>query len=392
LTHKDYQNYLLSILIVSSSLKVVLSYYNFPFDITLLVLFLMAVDIFYTAIVQKKILFKKEEIVYVFLIFSFFLFAALSIFYTPSTLGGTKFFLMLIPLVGFIYTKFIKELNLKILFRILLYLMIPLSIWFIVSKYLLWNDLGYLGLSINTEKFNPLRNSYLNFGYLMGITCLLSLDLLKKPLIIFLFCILIILGLGSRGALIFLLSTVFIVYFKQIVFFIKKMKVKKSFFTFILLSFLPFLILILVFLDKIERIIGFGFSRFTSLLNASNDESVLGRLHHYMYVIDEGLTLQGLSIGHGLGSFGINYLKEDTLAYPHNIFLEAWYEMGFFAMCLLICFFILPFFHLKRKQILIALALFAFFNAMKTLSFYNDRNLFILFGLLIFNKQFYSKK
>ncbi|MBJ6368157.1 hypothetical protein [Snuella sedimenti] len=390
-THKKYQNYLFALLVVSGSLKVVLSYYNFPYDITLFILFLIVVDIFYISFIKRRIVFKKVEVIYIFIILIFYLIAGLSILYTPSTLGYEKFFLMLIPLTGFLYTKFIKELNLKILFRILLYIMLPLSFWFILFKFLLWNDISFIEFRTDTLRFNPLRNTYLNFGYLMGLMCILSLKFFKKPMLIFILGIIAMLGLGSRGALLFLFFSIAIVYFKQIVFFFNNLKLKKSFFNFLFLSFIPIPIFIVVFFDKIEKLIGFGFSRFISLLNASSDESVLGRLNHYFYVIDEGLTIHGLTIGNGLASFGISYLKEDILAYPHNIFLEAWYELGFIAMCLLALFFILPFFHLKRKQILFAIALFAFLNAMKTLSFSTDRNLFILFGVLLFHKELKDK-
>ncbi|GGD16864.1 hypothetical protein GCM10011368_18540 [Hyunsoonleella pacifica] len=126
--------------------------------------------------------------------------------------------------------------------------------------------------------------------------------------------------------------------------------------------------------------------RFSSLINASEDESLLGRLDQYSFVLTEGIKAQGLTIGYGLGSFNIDYTNESDLGYPHNIFLEAWYELGFIAMCLLIIFFVTPFFHLKRNNVVYTLALFAFLNAMKTLSFSTDRNLFIFFGIMLFYK------
>lgn len=392
ITHKKYQNYLLALLIVSGSLKVTLAYYNFPYDITLLIIFLIVIDIFYIGLINKKIVFRKTEAIYIFIILSFYLIAGLSITYTSSSLGIKKLFLMFIPLLGFLYTKFIKELNLKILFRILLYVMLPLSFWFVLFKFFLWNSLDFIEFRTDSLRFNSLRNSYLNFGYLMGLMCILSLKFSKKPLLIFILGILAILGLGSRGALLFLFLSIIIVYFKKIIFYIDKFKIEKHILNFLFFSFIPILISIVVFFDKIEKIIGYGFARFTSLVNIVNDQSLSGRLEHYLYVIEEGITIQGLSIGNGLGSFGINYLKKDILAYPHNIFLEAWYELGFFAMCLLGVFFILPFFHLKRKQILYAIAFFAFLNAMKTLSFSTDRNLFILFGILIFHKEILEKR
>ncbi|MDD7885921.1 O-antigen ligase [Flavivirga sp. 57AJ16] len=298
---------------------------------------------------------------------------------------------MLIPVIGFVYVKFIDEIDLKILYKALLYIIIPLSIWFVAFKYFLYNNAPFFDFRTDRTLFMPLRNSYLNFGYILGVLSILSIKYSKNPFLIILVCSILILALGSRGALLFLMISLFIVYFKELVLFFKNLKIKKRILRFILFSFVPFVCLLLIYYDKLKGAIEYGLIRFTSLLNASSDKSLLGRIDQYYYVIKEGFKPQGLTIGYGLGSFGLNYTHEEKLAYPHNIFLEAWYELGFFAMCLLIVLFVFPFFHLKREQVLKTLALFAFFNAMKTLSFSTDRNLFILFGILIFHKEICQK-
>lgn len=390
ISHKKYQNYLLSLLIISGSLKVFLTYYNFPFDITIIILSLIVFDILYT-LNKRKTRLTKTELFYVLNISVFYLIAIVSLIYTPIFyLGLQKFLLMLIPITGFFYVKVIKELNLKVLYNVLIYIIIPFSLWFILFKYLLWHDSNFLGFNIDVTRFNPLRNSYLSFGYQIGLLTILSFKYSRYPFFITILSLSIILILGSRGALLFLILSLFIVYFKQILFYTKNFKIKKRILNFLFFSIIPILGLIVLYQEKIKKLLEYGLIRFTSLIHASSDESLLGRFDQYSYIIGEALSLQGVSIGFGLGSFGINYSGINELTYPHNIFLEAWYEMGFFAMCVLMAFFILPFFHLKRKQILLALALFAFFNAMKTLSFSTDRCLFILFGILIFNKEFVS--
>ncbi|WP_299548813.1 O-antigen ligase family protein [Seonamhaeicola sp.] len=392
LSHSKYQNVLLSLLIISGSLKVFLTYYEFPIDITVLILGLVLIDFFYVLFTKKASLsLNKNSVFYIFTILLFYLIAVISLAFTPSFfLGIKKICLMLIPLIGFFYVRVIKILDLRVLYKILVYMAIPLAVWFIILKYFLWNNSPHFDFRTDAVRFNPLRNSYLSFGYLMGILSILSLKYSKIPFFVFLFATSIILGLGSRGAFVFLILSCFIVYFKQIYFFFKNLRIKKTILQIVVFSFIPIIGVLFFYHEKIKVLFDYGLIRFTSLINASEDESLLGRIDQYSYVFQEGLSFQGLSVGFGLGSFGLNYSNHFGLSHPHNIFLEAWYELGFFAMCLLVAFFVLPFFHLKRKQIFLALALFAFFNAMKTLSFSTDRNLFILFAILFFNKESYE--
>lgn len=388
MSHSKYQNFLLSLLLLSGGLKVFLSYYKFPFDFTVLVLGFIVIDIFLTLAFKAALVLSKTDVFYVVIVVLFYFITTISLAFTPSfTLGLQKITLMLIPLISFFYVKIIKYIDLSILYKTLLYGIVPIAIWFVVLKYFLWNTSVYFDFRTDADRFGPLRNSYLSFGYLLGVLSILSLNHSKKPLIIILMSALIILGLGSRGALLFLVLTLLIVYFEQWYLFFKNLKIKKRTLNYLALSLVPIAFALIFYFDKLKVVFEYGLIRFTSLINATDDSSLLGRFDQYKFTISECFSLKGFTTGYGLGSFGLNYLNDHSLVHPHNIFLEAWYELGFFAMCLLIVFFILPFFHLRRKQVLFALALYALLNAMKTLSFSLDRNLFILFAILIFHKK-----
>ncbi|WP_411029404.1 O-antigen ligase family protein [Spongiimicrobium sp. 3-5] len=392
LKHKIYQNYLLTLFLVSGALKVFLDYYDYPFNLTTQLLVLILLDIGYCFLVSKTIKLGNSDLFYLLLLLLFYVLAGLSLFYTKSdNFAYKKFIYMIIPLTGFIYVKFIKELDLRVLYKVLIYIIIPLAIWFILFKYLLWDNTGVMSFLVDKTKFGPLRHEYLNFGFLIGLFALLSIQFSKKPAFAILASVVLILGLATRGALIFLSLTFFIIYFQKITSFFVLLRVKKRTLKNLALVIFPLILLGLVFIEKISNALYFGLARFSSLINIGQDSSALERLNQYIYVIEEGLTFQGLTIGYGLGSFGINYVGVDESAYPHNVFLEAWYEMGFFSMCILILFFLSPF-KLNKSNLLKSLALFALLNAMKSHSFAYDRNLFVLFGILIFHGYNYGVK
>lgn len=384
--HKTYQNYLLAILVISGALKVALDYYDYPFDITFQILSLIFIDIIYCCLIDsKRPRINKNDLVFILLILLFYCSAIFSLLYTSSvSFAYKKVLLMTIPLISLLYVKLIKKLDLIVLYKLLHYVILPAAVWFILFKYLLWNNSNLLSFLIDKPKFSPLRQEYLNFGVLIGLYSLLSIEFSKKPLVSILISVLLILGIASRGALIFLVLTYLIIYYSRITNFIFNLKVKKHIIKSLILVLIPVFILGLFFIEAINKALYYGLARMSSLINIESDTSALGRLDQYLYVIKEGITLKGLFFGHGIGSFGMDYVGIDESAYPHNIFLEAWYEMGFISMCILLLFFLLPF--MLNKPILYkSLAFFALLNAMKSLSFAYDRNLFILFGILIFH-------
>ena len=392
LSHKKYQNYLLAFLLISGTLKIPLGYYEFPYDITVILLSLILIDIFYCAFSLKSLSIKKIELFYILAVLLFSFIALTSILYSSSyILGFEKFLYMMIPLIGFIYMKFINTIYLSILYKLLLYLVIPIAIWFIFFKYLLWETHGFMGVFIDKSQFGDIRNSYLTIGYSLGIMALLSIKLSKKPLVVILFSIILFLGLGSRGALIFLILSLILTYYNNVIVFFAKFKIRKKTLKHILFILIPLIISSSIYFERIEKALNYGLNRFYLLMEFSSDKSSLGRIDQYAYVLEKGVTFQGLTVGHGLGSFGLDYAEiSNKVSYPHNVLLESWYEMGLFSMIILAIILFTPFF-LKRPYLIKSLAIFAVLNAFKSSSFAYDRYLFILIGLLIFHEGFYAR-
>lgn len=87
-----------------------------------------------------------------------------------------------------------------------------------------------------------------------------------------------------------------------------------------------------IILDATES----GLSRFLMLFESDKGQSVSARvkmISDAIYHIERSPVF-----GHGLGSYGLIVYGEDFRAYPHNGFLEIWFESGVFGLLLFITF------------------------------------------------------
>ena len=179
--HYRIQNCILWLLVISGALKPLLIYYNLKPDLTLLVLIAMILDIFFVIISRIKIFFERIKLVFLILIVAFYTLCLISLLYSPSPdYGMEKAFYMIIPCLGFIYPFFLRKLDLGMLYNMIFFLVVPVSLWFILFKFLLYNDGGFLNQIINRNRFLELRQDYLNLGYLLGILVLMAKQFSKK--------------------------------------------------------------------------------------------------------------------------------------------------------------------------------------------------------------------
>ena len=105
-------------------------------------------------------------------------------------------------------------------------------------------------------------------------------------------------------------------------------KVRKKIVDRILIGVLTLTPLILYFNDKFLSIFKIGLYRFSEILSPVQ-EGHHSRFEYFSFAI-EGIFDSVFSIlfGHGIGSFGYLFNGIDEKDFPHNIFLEAWFEMG----------------------------------------------------------------
>lgn len=385
LSYEHFQNVLLWLLITSGAIKPFFVYLNAPFDWTLLVFLLVVLDIIFSLkLRQKAISVNKEKLLVISLLSVLCFVILISLTYTPSSsFSIEKTYLFSINILFFSYPLFIKRINWELQYKLFLILLVPLVIWFILFKALYFSSLNS-GYRIVNIRFYDIRRNYLGFGMCLCLLTFIQVYL-KKPIWVSIFSILLLFGLGARGALIFLLFALIIWRWKSFLNKILNFRIKtKALRTIIIaLVFLP--IVVISQYEKISNFLYLGAVRFQSLFKASADNSVQGRIERISFALENIFdSVSTFLFGNGIGSFGILYTGKDVREYPHNIFLEILFELGIFALLLFILFLFLPFLF-KRLLFLKFVALFFLLNAMKSGDLVGLWLLFFFIGLLVFN-------
>ncbi|SHI49933.1 O-antigen ligase family protein [Pseudozobellia thermophila] len=383
--YTTFQNILLWLLMTSGIIKPFFSYLNVPFDWTFVIFVIVTLDIIYNLITRnRQIVLNKEKLFMVAILLVLYLLILISLFYTPSkNFSIVKSFLFSINVLFFIYPLFIKALDLNLQYKLFLFILLPITLWFIIAKTLYFSPLnsGYRLVSI---RFYDIRKFYLGFG--MGLCILTILQVyLKKNNLVGALSIVLLLGLGARGALIFLVVTLLVWKWKSLLAKIMDFRIKRKVLNNIIAASTILSIILITQYEKIYNFLYLGLIRFTSLFQIGEDKSVLGRIERITFTIDYIFSsLSTFLFGNGIGSFGIIYSGQDIREYPHNIFLEVLFELGIFFLLLFLVFLFLPFFY-KRKIVFKLLVFYFLLNALKSGDLIGLWLLFAFMGLLVFN-------
>lgn len=385
ISYTSFQNVLLWLLITAGPIKPLFIFLEIPIDWTFFVFALVVIDIAFNTFLRKKsIRINKEKLIMIGLLAVLYAIIVLSLTYTQSAnFAFEKALFFSINVLFFIYPLFIVRLDLKLFHKLFLYIFLPIAFWFIVSKALYFTPYNS-GNRLIGIKFYEIRRNYLGFGMGLGILFILQIHL-KKSFYLCGLTLICLFGLAARGALIFLLLTVLIWKWKSILSRINRIKLKRKMLR--ALGVVAFLLPI-VLITQYEKIMGFlsvGLLRFQSLIEINTDKSMLGRFDRLTFALETIFSsISTFFFGEGIGSFGVLYTGVDVREYPHNIFLEAWFELGIFFLILLVIFLIFPFM-LNRKSFLKALIVYCLFNALKSGDLIGLWLLFFFIGLLVFN-------
>ncbi len=339
-------------------------------DLVLLALILAVLDIIVHTFLGERHL-KRPFLLGLMIILGFYGYLLLSNFYSSSTSYAITKSINFVPnLVFFIYAAFVSRINMRLFIKGYALVLIPLAFFFIYMKSILWTvD------NTATSTFMELRNYYLAIGFHLGILFFLCLHYMKKLWLLGVVLFLLIAS-SARGALLFALLTFLLVEYKR--FF--TIRLKRKHLSLAALSLTALVPLVIVFRKQIYGLLDNAIYRFTVLFQEGG-ASAQGRIERMQYAITESFSSVGTSIfGHGIGSFGMEYSGVDIRSYPHNLFLELLFELGFIGLILIIALFVLVAYCApKGNQLLLAIFLFTFFNAMKS---FNLTDLWILFSIM----------
>ena len=391
LNHSFVQNTILIMLLISGTLKPFLNTFFINFDITLFMFFVVLFDIIYSLNIGVKL--NKNKIIFLLCLALFYILIVISLIYTKSPKYSYIKTINFIPyLIYFIYPLFIGELIWSKILKILMVFILPLSIWFIIYRYYYWTD-AFIAVRLKRDGFYNLRSMYLGIGSFLGFGALLVYFLNYKKIILFLLLGLLI-ATGARGALFF---TLLIIFSHKLTGFWNRLRkrypVKLSSRN-ITIIFCIFIVSIVIYLKGFlkEGVLKYGFARLYSLFNFSNDDSAMGRLNRFGFAIEKIFDNPfSILFGNGIGSFGIMYINKDIREYPHNIYIESWFELGLIGLLVIVFFTLLPFF-LKRTLIYKILVIYFLLNAQKTGCLSDLWVLFALYGILVFNPIMKLKK
>lgn len=385
INYSTYQTFILWLLIVSGPLKSMFTYFYLDFNFTLFAFILATVDILVGITFRRhEILLTKESMFSLLMLFCIFAITAISLIYTESEFYAyEKSAIFTVNILFFIYPLFITSIDLEKLYKWLLWIFLPVAIMFVLARFLYFSDLN-ADKSLIRYEFYLIRQHYLGLSTTTAALVLL-LVYLKKPLIYTIVALLTLIGLGGRGAFLFLIFTLFIWKFDQIINFGASFKIRKKHLTFSIISIGALAVSIYYFFDKIFAVIKFGLLRFKTLLDPSADRSTRGRIERLEYTFDSIIAAPWKFVfGEGIGSFGILYTGVDGREYPHNIYLEVLFELGLAGLIPFIFFTIVPFWY-KRNAFYMALMLYFFLNALKSGDLTSIWILFLTYGLVVFN-------
>jgi len=385
--HINFQNVLIAIVILSGVLNNFVNAYLFSINVTLFTFIIVLLDIFYN-IFSKNIFLSTKYIFILLAIFLFYCLMIVSLVYSPSqSYKYTKSINFIINILLFTYPIFIRELKLDKIMRIIKWTAIFLSIFFIYERYRYWLPSNYSIRGSNNFSF-----VHLGIGVNLSIT--LIYESFKKKWITVMLLLSLLIGMGSRGSFLFSVLTLLIFHYKYFIYRLFNFKLKKQ--QLYLLTIVIFVLSVILYKyhEKISEVIALGVGRFESLINFSEDKSALGRLYHYEVALNNIFTnIFTILLGFGIGSFGIITHNQDIRWYPHNIFLEAWFELGIFGMILLMIIILRPFFtRTKGDNKLKAMYTFLFFEAMKSSNISDLWILFLFLSIfLVYRKTFLNE-
>jgi len=390
---------ILAFYLVSGEIKIIyplLYISNIP-DITLisamLLVLIMIYDMQYTL---KQISIKHLELIVILILFYFFIIFSLgysssdAYSLTKSVNFGTVVLAFLFPLLTQKFNKdfFIHSLTLFIFIISIIFLNFYIS-------YI--NRDNLLVLNMSSEEVVKLTVGYLSIAILNGIIILYyffkknQIFWIQWSIVITAFIFLV--ASGGRGPLLIVLLILGVYLFYQLILSLICFKIKKLILPIVVVSTLIGGFFLLVSTNNIEsnsrvfKLFKNSMERFETLQNSQGGgKSAYSRVLYMKFSIDK-INQQPIW-GYGIGSFGFEYNNIDEKDYPHNIFLEVWFELGIVPLLLFLLFFYTVYRHILSVKCYWCMVIYFYFflNILKSDSLIDIRMLASFFGVFLLVK------
>lgn len=396
--------YLYLLYFFSGIIKTFLIYFgiSLPIDFTFLVAVLIILSLIPEYFSGKiNIIFSTGKIFPVFFICVFFLWIVISLLHTPSpvySIQKTLFFTT--NLIAF-FVPLITNFNIRKFLKLFLLLLPVIAVlvfvtFFEVEKNDFRSDLYY-----NIKGLFLTVSGIAGIGFLIIVTSgekIFNLKIINYLVAGILFFLIVL--FGARGPLFFVIIVLLVFAAYKIPTLKISLKVTRNGILMTLTLILLVLTIgghyIIKYYDHLDILLNRTFERSMLIIGNFGDSGSMGksvdiRVDQFKFslsVIFENFN--NFLIGNGIGSFGIMESGIDGRAYPHNIILEIWFELGFFGV-LLFLFFLISVFLRKIKNIKfisVFVLLYILLNMFKSYSIIDIRNYFTFFAFYIHYRNF----
>lgn len=363
-------------MLLSGALKPYIFTYVGHFDIVLFVAILA-----FLYILKNRGMLNKTILDPAIVLFLFTTYIVISWTYSSShSYVFSKTFSYCLNILFFTFPFFLKQINVKQWMWLYGIVLIPLTYFFIQMKAILWTSLA------PDDSFMDLKSNYLALGYHLGVLLIL-LNYYKQNIALQILVLVLLFASSARGPLLFALITLIVLNIQNAKALFYNL-IKRFGYVLIVLS--VTIVFFIAFQDRILPLLENALYRFDSI--TGEDKSLAARYELYEFAFYRPFeSIKTLFFGYGFGSFGIEFYNEDMRAYPHNILLEIFFELGLLGLCLFLIFLALVLrVVIKTKNIFSFILLFSLLNAAKSYNLADAWILFMFFGCSL--RQFQEDK
>ncbi len=387
---------LFSIMLLSGTLKamlILLQIDGIP-DLTLLSAFgitIILINEMRTTL--RHLEYKRLELVL--LLTLFYLFMIFSLGYTSSpTASITKTIYFGTMALAFYFPLLSREFKIEPFMKSITLLI------FICSLIFLNFYTGYLNgdeaiiLSLGEDEAKHMTALYLTISWLNGILVLYyffqeslpSLVRWSMMLIAFVFLI----SAGGRGPLLFTVLILGVYFLLQLAQSLVSFKLNRLILPVTIMITTTVMIIFLVSNIKLEKIdpslklVDNTVERLMGLVTEKGGgASAYSRVENAKFSIDK--INHNAFFGYGVGSYGYEKSKVDELDYPHNLFLEIWFELGYLPLLIFLILLFRIYQHVKATSIAWMMALYIYFllNVLKSSSLIDIRMMLGFYAIFI---------
>lgn len=351
----------------------------------------------------KKIPIKHFEFISIFILIYLFIIFSLG-YSSSSSYALVKTVNFGTVVLAFIFPLLTKKINIEIFIYFLTLLIFSISIIFLNFYISYLNKDGVILLSMSREDALKLTVGYLSVAILNGLLVLYYFFKKNQNIFIqwfiFLTAFIFLFASGGRGPLLVVLLILGTYFIYQMILSFMSFKINK-----LTIPILVFVIAIgglyvAISTNSIEtnsrvyKLFDSSIERFKTLKDSKGGgKSAYSRVLYTKFSIDKINEIPLL--GYGIGSFGLEYNGIDEKDYPHNIFLEVWFELGIVPLFLILLLFYGVYMHIYSIKCYWCIAVYFYFflNVLKSDSLIDIRLLgsFLGFFLLIKSQSSFQK-